>query len=122
MIFRERERKGVGWGREGEREGGERERERERSINLLFHLLLRSLIALVCVLTGDQTCHLGVPGQRSNQLDYMARAGGPIFFLKILFHLFLERGEGREKERERNINMWLPLACPLLGLQPRHVP
>ena len=23
--------------------------------------------------------------------------------------------EGREKERERNINVWLPLPCPLLG-------
>ena len=32
------------------------------------------------------------------------------FFLKILFvYLLLERGEGREKERERNINVWLPL-------------
>ena len=31
------------------------------------------------------------------------------------FYLFLEGGEGREKERERNINVWLPLAHPLLG-------
>ena len=30
-------------------------------------------------------------------------------------YLFLERGEGREKERESNINVWLPLKCPLLG-------
>ena len=38
------------------------------------------------------------------------------FFKKIDFIcLFLERGEGREKERERNINVWLPLAHPLLG-------
>ena len=27
-------------------------------------------------------------------------------------YLFLDRGEGREKEREININVWLPLACP----------
>ena len=33
-------------------------------------------------------------------------------------YLFLERGEGREKERERNINVWLPLACPVLGTWP----
>ena len=33
-------------------------------------------------------------------------------------YLFLERGEGKEKERERNINEWLPLACPLLGTWP----
>ena len=33
-------------------------------------------------------------------------------FLKFIY-LFLERGEG--KERERNINVWLPLVRPLLG-------
>ena len=27
------------------------------------------------------------------------------------FYLFLMRGDEREKERERNINVWLPLAC-----------
>ena len=32
--------------------------------------------------------------------------------------LFLERGEGKEKERERNINGWLSLVCPLLGTWP----
>ena len=31
-----------------------------------------------------------------------------ILFLKR-FYLFLERGEGRKKEKERNINVWLPL-------------
>ena len=31
-------------------------------------------------------------------------------FLKDFICLLLERGEGREKERERNINVWLPLA------------
>ena len=36
----------------------------------------------------------------------------------------MERGEGREKEWERNINVQLSLACPPWGpgLQPRHVP
>ena len=29
------------------------------------------------------------------------------FFKNILFILFLERGESREKERESNINVWL---------------
>ena len=27
------------------------------------------------------------------------------FFFKILFYLFVERGEGREKEREGNISV-----------------
>ena len=37
------------------------------------------------------------------------------FFKKDFIYLFLERGEGREKERERNINVWLPLTHPQLG-------
>ena len=39
-------------------------------------------------------------------------------FLKDFIYLFLDRGEGREKERERNINVWLPLTRPLLGTWP----
>ena len=39
-------------------------------------------------------------------------------FLKDFIYLFLERGEGWEKERERNITVWLPLQCPLLGTWP----
>ena len=39
-------------------------------------------------------------------------------FLKDFIYLFLDRGEGREKKRERNINMWLPLMHPPLGTQP----
>ena len=47
-----------------------------------------------------------------------------IFKKDLFIYLFLERGEGREKERERNISVWLPLTCPYweLGLQPSHVP
>ena len=43
---------------------------------------------------------------------------------KDFIYLFLDRGEGMEKERERNINVWLPVMYPLLGtwLQPRYVP
>ena len=40
------------------------------------------------------------------------------FFKMIVFILFLDRGEGSEKGRERNINVWMPLACPLLGTWP----
>ena len=32
--------------------------------------------------------------------------------------LFLEGGEGKEEERERNINVWLPLTHPALGTWP----
>ena len=33
-------------------------------------------------------------------------------FLKNYLFIFLERGERREKEKVRNINVWLPLAHP----------
>ena len=38
--------------------------------------------------------------------------------LKIFIYLFLERGEGREK----NINVWLPFRVPLLGTWPKTQP
>ena len=36
----------------------------------------------------------------------------------VIYLFILERGEGREKDRERNINVWLPLECPALGTWP----
>ena len=38
------------------------------------------------------------------------------FAFKDFIYLFLEKG--REGEMERNINVWLPLTCPLLGTWP----
>ena len=43
---------------------------------------------------------------------------GDFFFLKYFIYLLLERGEGREKERERNISVWWPLTRPLLETWP----
>ena len=37
------------------------------------------------------------------------------FFLRFYLFIYLERGEGREKVRERNINVWLPLTWPPTG-------
>ena len=44
--------------------------------------------------------------------------------LKDLLFIYLSLDRRREKEWERNINVWLPLACPHWGpgLQPRHMP
>ena len=39
-----------------------------------------------------------------------------IIFLR--FYLFISREKGKEKERERNISVWLPVTCPLLGTWP----
>ena len=41
-----------------------------------------------------------------------------LFFFKILFIYFLDRGEGREREKKRNINVWVPLVHPSLGTWP----
>ena len=44
-----------------------------------------------------------------------------LVFLKYFIYLLLERGEGREEDREKNQHVrdtWLPLACPLLGTWP----
>ena len=41
-----------------------------------------------------------------------------INFFKDFIYLFLDRGGGWEKQRERNIIVWLPLEHPLLGTWP----
>ena len=41
-----------------------------------------------------------------------------MYLFEDFIYLILERGEGREKERKRNINVWLPLTRPLLGTWP----
>ena len=40
------------------------------------------------------------------------------FFIFFRFYLFIFRESGREREMERNINVWLPVAHPLLGTWP----
>ena len=37
------------------------------------------------------------------------------YIFKDFIYLLLDREEGREKERERYINVWLALACPPTG-------
>ena len=42
-----------------------------------------------------------------------------ILFKKDFIYVFLEKREGRDKKRERNINVWLPLLHPQPGTWPR---
>ena len=42
----------------------------------------------------------------------------PTLFKKDFIYLPLEGGEGKEKDRERNINVWLPPTGLLLGTWP----
>ena len=37
-----------------------------------------------------------------------------LLFFQDFIYLFLERGDGKETTKERNINVWLPLGQPLL--------
>ena len=41
-----------------------------------------------------------------------------LFLKKDFIYLFLDRGEGWVKERERNISVWLPLMHPQLRTWP----
>ena len=87
FIFRER-------GREG---------ERERNINvwlsLMYPLLGTWPATQACALTGDGTGNPLVRRWASTE----AHQPGPKFFLKDFIYLFLERGEGKEKERETSM-------------------
>ena len=47
----------------------------------------------------------------------MAEVIGFLIFLNILF-MYFYTGKEREKGRERNISVWLPLEHPLLGTWP----
>ena len=45
-----------------------------------------------------------------------------IWKISSFFKIYFYREEGKEKERERNINVWFPLELPLLWTWNRHVP
>ena len=57
-------------------------------------------------------------------LDFYSFMIKNLFLLRVLFisflrfYLFIFRERGREGKRERNINVWLPLAHPILGTWP----
>ena len=119
------------WERESERE-----RERERNIDVRNIYWLPScthpdwglnLQPGYVLWLGIEPTTFGSVGQCSNQL--MARAAVPFFFKR--FYLFVFREQRREREREKNINVWSPLAhpptgdlasnlgmCPRLGIEP----
>ena len=60
---------------------------------------------------SDASHHQRVPSTVNNLFK-------AIFFKQERFYLFLERGEGREKHRERHIHQ-LPFTCPQRGTRPK---
>ena len=49
----------------------------------------------------------------SKSIDQESFCFNNSLFFKDFIYVFLDRGEEWEKERERNITVWLPLMCPL---------
>ena len=90
------------------------------SVSKIHSLYGKCLSTLSAVKDGSILSHPELPGTEEAMFGKETGTrsiyvGGIILFLKDFVYLFLERGEGREKERERNINVWLPVMCPLLG-------
>ena len=89
-----------------------REGERERNINVwcpVSHSLLETWFTTqACALDWELNPRLvrslWFTGWHSIQWATPAKA--VLFFKKHFIYLFLERGEGRENERERNIDVW----------------
>ena len=78
---------------------------------------IHSLRQLPCLNMGRIGIHTN-DIQETQSLYLTPRKVFFCIFKNILF-IFIDRGEGREKEEERNINVWLPLmqpqACALTG-------
>ena len=93
------------------------------SLSLLIHLCTYSLVNALfhaCIHSITYACtNLLI----SDSLVKQKLASTPF---KDFIYLFLDRGVGRKEERERNINVWLPVMCPTPGTspgpQPRHGP
>ena len=80
--------------------------------------------------SGDLARNPGMcPDWESNRRPFGLQAGAQSIeshqpelkynlFFKDFVYLFLDKGEWKEKERERNISVWLPLMHPLSGPWP----
>ena len=108
--------------------GEGREKEKGRNINVWLPLMCplsgTRPTTQACVLTGNHTGDPLICTLAPNPLSHTSQ--GPFLFFKIYlcifllkrFYLFLERGEGREEEKERNLNVWLLLTHPQPGTRP----
>ena len=74
---------------------------------LLVHVEVCNLISITALTSKGVICP-------KSDITYMSQK---IFFklIYLFIHLVLEKWEGREKERQRNISVWLFLMCPHPG-------
>ena len=98
-----------------------REKMRERITNVRKRHRLALLYALLpATKPNPLPMHvpwLGIKHVLSVSWQHWPGLSESIFFSR--FYLFiLDSGEGREKQIERNMNVWLPLGCPLVGTWP----
>ena len=91
----------------------------------VFHGNTSQNTVRVATLISDRTDFRPIKIIRDKEGHYIVMEGSIIqedmtiyFLIFKKIYLFLERGEGREKERERNSNVWLPLTSPQLGIWP----
>ena len=82
-----------------------------------FHVCVCAYVSVyVCIIYMHTHKHLK---QVSWNNIYIIQCTHNFLFYFLFFLLFfLERGEGKEKERERNINVWLPFTLPVLVTWP----
>ena len=93
---------------------GGRERESHKEKACVFLMVeMQWLWSGISRLRNHHCCSQGNQGLPSCQPHFFSCF--PFCSFKTIFkdciYLFLERREGREKERERSISVWLPLAC-----------
>ena len=80
-----------------------------------FYVILQTIYGTETFLVPQLT--FMIAGQRQTSAIMMLNVENFHFF-KDSIYLFLERGEGREKEGEWNINVWLLVVHPSLGTWP----
>ena len=97
-----------------------REKGRERNINVWLPLVRPVLGTWPATQANTQTGNRnGDPLVRKHSIHSATpdKAAYSLIFFKRFYLFVLERRK-EEKERERNINVWLPLAHPPLGTWP----
>ena len=69
----------------------------------------------LCTLSSDLDYHLTLQLAKHPTFHICVFKNVYILFLKDFVYLFLDKGERKDKERKKNINVWSPLMCLSTG-------